>query len=269
MQARIRYLALTARDPQALAHYYALHFGMWLLGESEAGDISMTDGFYNLTLFKQRAELGDEDAQLGTNHFGIEVDNMAEVEDRLARFAPDLELWPERGDLFTGEFRTRDPNGLIVSLSTQHFHVPHEYFQVPSIHHVALSVPNNDAVLDFYSNVFGFRATSATEGYRNSGRTTRMAGDGATALAILPEPALLDEPPDGHRKFGFNHFGFVVADMDAMRRRLPIGTVTKRPSSRPFAEYRVVDPEGNNFDISATHGFEVDHGVWINASNAA
>src|SRR5919199_1432311 len=230
MHARIRYLAITARDPQALAHYYALHFGMWLLGESVAGDISMTDGFYNLTLLKQRAELGDEDAQLGTNHFGIEVDNMGEVEDRLAQFAPDLELWPERGDLFTGEFRTRDPNGLVVSLSTQQFHVPHEYFQLPSIHHVALSVPNNDAVLDFYSNVFGFRATSATEGYR---------------------------------KFGFNHFGLVVPDMDAMRRRLPIGTVTKRPSSRPFAEYRVVDPEGNNFDISATHGFEVDHGVWI------
>jgi catechol 2,3-dioxygenase-like lactoylglutathione lyase family enzyme len=253
MNARIRYLAITARDPQALARYYALHFGMWLLGESDAGDIAMTDGFYNFTLLKQRAELGDEDAQLGTNHFGIEVDDMREVEDRLGKFAPDLELWPERGDLFSGEFRTRDPNGLVVSLSTERFHVPHEYFQVPSIHHVALSVPNNDAVLDFYSNVFGFRATSSTEGYRKAGRTTRMAGDGATALA----------------KFGFNHFGLVVSDMDAMRRRLPIGSVTKRPSTRPFAEYRVVDPEGNNFDISASHGFEVDHGVWINARTGA
>ena len=158
MKARIRYLAITARDPQALAHYYCLHFGMWLLGESDAGDIALTDGFYNLTLVKQRAELSDEDAQLGTNHFGIEVDDMREVEDRLGKFAPDLELWPERGDLFSGEFRTRDPNGLVVSLSTQPFHVPHESFQVPSIHHVALSVPNNDAVLDFYSNVCDFRA---------------------------------------------------------------------------------------------------------------
>ena len=39
MKARIRYLAITARDPEALAHYYALHFGMWLLG------ISATHGF--------------------------------------------------------------------------------------------------------------------------------------------------------------------------------------------------------------------------------
>ena len=47
MQARIRYLAITARDPQALAHDYALHFGLWLLGESEGNnfDISATHGF--------------------------------------------------------------------------------------------------------------------------------------------------------------------------------------------------------------------------------
>jgi catechol 2,3-dioxygenase-like lactoylglutathione lyase family enzyme len=268
MAARIRYIAITAKDPPALAMYYALYFGMWLLGDNADGDIAMTDGFYNLTLHKQRAALGDEDAQLGTNHFGIEVDNMADIEDRLARFAPDLDLRPEKGDLFNGEFRTRDPNGLVISLSTQHFHVPHEYRQIPSIHHVAMAVPNNEAVLDFYKNVFGLRETSSNPGYRQRGTTARMAGDGQTALAILPEPALMDEPPDGHRKFGFNHFGFVVADMDAIRRKLPIGTVSKRPSNRPFAEYRVVDPEGNNFDISATHGFEVDHGVWLNSQSA-
>ena len=267
LNARIRYLAITARDPEALARYYALYFGLWLLGQSEDGDISMTDGVYNVTFFKQRAALGDEDAQLGTNHFGVEVDNMAELEDRLARFAPDLDLRPERGDLHTGEFRTRDPNGLTISLSTQHFHVPHDYFQLPSIHHVAMAVPNNDAVLDFYVNVFGFRVTSATEQMRQRvpPRPSRFAGDGTTALAILPEPALMDEPPDGHRKFGFNHFGFVVPNMEALRRRLPIGTVSRRPSNRPFAEYRVVDPEGNNFDISATHGFEVDRDVWVRA----
>lgn len=268
MQARLRYIAITARDPAALAIYYALHFGMWLLGESADGDISMTDGFYNLTLFKQRAALGDEDAQLGTNHFGIEVDSMAELEDRLSRFAPDLDLRPEHGDLHHGEFRTRDPNGLVISISTQNFHVPHEYRQLPSIHHVAMAVPNNEAVLDFYKNVFGFHETSTTPGLRQRGVTARMAGDSQTALAILPEPKLLDEPADGHRKFGFNHFGFVVPDMDGLRRRLPIGTVSKRPSNRPFAEYRVVDPEGNNFDISAVHGFEVDHGVWINSQVA-
>jgi hypothetical protein len=98
-------------------------------------------------------------------------------------------------------------------------------------------------------------------------RTTRMAGDGSTALAILPEPALLDEPADGHRKPGFNHFGMLVPDIDEVRRRLPVGTVRKRSATRPFAEYRVVDPEGNQFDVSSKAGFEVDHGVWVRAGD--
>ena len=34
---------------------------------------------------------------------------------------------------------------------------------------------------------------------------------------------------------------------------------------RPFAEYRVTDPEGNQFDISAKAGFEVDYNVWVRA----
>jgi catechol 2,3-dioxygenase-like lactoylglutathione lyase family enzyme len=266
-RARIRYLAITAQNPELLARYYATYFGMWLLGESAAGDISLTDGFYNVSLLKQRPELGAEDAVLGTNHFGIEVDDIREVERRLAELSPDTTLEPESGGLHHGEFRVRDPNGLPISLSTEHFHVEHEYRPLPSIRHMALSVPNNDAMLDFYVSVFGFQATTSNAQLvqRVPPITTRMAGDGSTALAILPEPALLDEPADGHRKPGLNHFGILVPDIDDIRRRLPLGTVRKRPANRPFAEYRVVDPEGNQFDVSSKAGFEVDHNVWVRA----
>jgi catechol 2,3-dioxygenase-like lactoylglutathione lyase family enzyme len=264
---RIRYLAITAREPAALANFYATYFDMWLLGQNDDGDIAMTDGFFNLTLLKQRAALGDEDGALGVNHFGIEVDDLGEVERALAQVAPDVGLQSEPGDLFHGEARVRDPNGLPVSLSTKHFGVEHEYRPLPSIRHIALSVPNNDAVLDFYSRVFGFSATSTTEKIlkQTPPLMARMAGDGSISLAILPEPALLDEPPDGHRKPGVNHFGFLVPDIDHLKRRLPVGTVKKRPSNRPFAEYRVIDPEGNQFDISSKAGFEIDYNVWVKA----
>jgi hypothetical protein len=122
-------------------------------------------------------------------------------------------------------------------------------------------------MLDFYVRVFDFHATSSTEKLMQQvpPLTARMAGDGSTALAILPEPALLDEPADGHRRPGFNHFGILVPDVDDVRRRLPVGTVRKRPANRPFAECRVSDPEGNQFDVSSRAGFEVDHGVWVRA----
>jgi catechol 2,3-dioxygenase-like lactoylglutathione lyase family enzyme len=267
MQARIRYLALVAADPGALARYYAIYFGLWLLGESTAGDIALTDGFYNLSLLKARPEL----PSLGLSHVGIQVDDLGELEQRLADVAPGARLEPAPGDLLHGEQRLHDPNGLPISISTQPFGVAHEWHRLPSIRHVALSVPNNDAALDFYARVFGFRPTTSNDRYlaQVPPVTARMAGDGTTALAILPEPALLDEGPDGHRKPGLNHFGFLVEDIEAVRRRLPVGTVRKRPANRPFAEYRVVDPEGNQFDISAHAGFEVDRGVWVRAPGAS
>src|SRR5579859_667761 len=107
-RARIRYLAITAHNPEVLARYYATYFGMWLLGESADGDISLTDGFYNLTLLKHRPELGPEDAALGTNHFGIEVDDLGAIERRLAEVTPDVRLEPEPGGLHHGECRVRD-----------------------------------------------------------------------------------------------------------------------------------------------------------------
>lgn len=253
MRARVRYIAITARDPNALARFYAIHFGLWLLGQSDAGDVAMTDGFYNLTLFRQRADLPEADAGLGTNRFGIAVDDFDELQRRIAQVSPDAGLEPEPGDLYNGDYRVRDPNGLPISISVHDFHVAHEWQPLPSIRHVALSVPNNDVAVDFYVRVFGFRTTTSNDRYLQQVPpiTARMVGDGSTALAILPEPALLDEPADGHRRPGFNHFGFLVPDIEAVRRRLPVGTVRKRPANRPFAEYRVVDPEGNQFDISS------------------
>src|ERR1700730_2226554 len=104
-RARIRYLAITAKDPEVLARYYAIYFGMWLLGESADGDISLTDGFYNFTVLKQRPGLSAEDGALGTNHFGIEVDDLHEVERRLADASPGAKLEQEPGGLHHGEYR--------------------------------------------------------------------------------------------------------------------------------------------------------------------
>jgi hypothetical protein len=49
--------------------------------------------------------------------------------------------------------------------------------------------------------------------------------------------------------------------------RAPIrGTWIARPSSRPYAEYRVRDPENNGVDLSKTKGWEIDLGKWETAA---
>jgi hypothetical protein len=52
---------------------------------------------------------------------------------------------------------------------------------------------------------------------------------------------------------GFNHFGFEVEDNDEIVERFKdkgYRAPLKRPGDRLYAEYRAIDPDGNNFDIS-------------------
>jgi hypothetical protein len=55
--AQIRYLAAICKDPAAQAAFYIEEIGLMELGRSDTGDVSLTDGNFNFTLFRQRADL--------------------------------------------------------------------------------------------------------------------------------------------------------------------------------------------------------------------
>ena len=158
-----------------------------------------------------------------------------------------------------------------MSLSTKHFNVPAGTRGLPAIRHVALSVSNNEEMLEFYQNIFGFREPTTSRNIREKGLATRFAADGATSLAILRYPVDQDmEEPEGgwtarHFKGGVNHFGFLVNDIQGFMAALPEGSVTKRPAVRPMTEFRVIDPEANEIDISQHKGYEIDVDVWEHA----
>src|SRR5205807_1276994 len=149
MDCRIQYLAMVSEQPEKLANFYKSHFGMRELGRSN-GDVALTDGFFNISVMKPH----EAAPELGLSHLGVAIQDIHEIEGRLEDFAPNADIRPESGDLFHGEYRVSDPNGLTVSLSTQNFHVPSGSRNLPAIRHVALSVPKNDDVLSFYMNVF-------------------------------------------------------------------------------------------------------------------
>ena len=264
MDARIRYLATVTERPRVLAEFYTAYLGMRELGRSPDGDVSLTDGFYNLALLQQRPELGESDGRLGHHHFGVAVRDLDELRARLAQFAPGTALQPERGGLHAGEYRVSDPNGLPISISTTNFGVPDMERGLPAIRHVALSGPDNDRMLDFYVNVFGFRELSISRLRRQQERRSRFAGDGATNLAILAEPESMREHGETrHLRAGLNHFGFVVADMASLLARLPTDAEAgERPAIRQMVEFRANDPDGNGVDLSQHKGYEVDVDRW-------
>jgi catechol 2,3-dioxygenase-like lactoylglutathione lyase family enzyme len=259
MGSQIRYLAIVSEHPDTLAHFYSTHFAMRELGRSDAGDIALTDGFYNISLLKPREGASEP----GISHFGITTDDIREVEARLKEFAPKTDIREEEGDLFHGDYRVTDPYGQVVSLSTHEFHTPKVERTFPCICHIAVCVPNNDEVLDFYVNVFGFRESTTSKRIRAENRVVRWAADGETAMAILPDRGRRDMNERESPRDGLNHFGWLVTDLENFLDALPEGCISKRPSSRPMAEYRGFDPDRNPFDISQDKGYEIDVGRWV------
>ena len=109
------------------------------------------------------------------------------------------------------------------------------------IKHIVFHTTDVERMVKFYVEVMGLKIKHRAE---NGGVALT---DGYLDFSIHTNK--IDGKPSG-----FNHFGFEVDDNDAVAAkfkehgyRLPL----KRPSDRLYAEYRAIDPDGNNFDISA------------------
>ncbi len=258
---QMRYLAFLSDEPQALAEFYQRHFALIELGRSNEGDVSLSDGFYNLTFLRRREALNEPHLENGLHHVGLQVDSMERALAEYRRTTYGEVVVDEPSGVHFGDVRFFDPEGMPVSVSEGGFGAPATREVRPArIQHVAFNSLLPQRILHFYSTVFGFREVTNSVKFRGRGRMNRFAGDGVTNLAIHP----YFHDTEGHEaRFGVNHFGFLVNDMD---RRLDALSkeiqVAKRPANRPFAEYRLFDPEGNKFDLSQAKGWEVDIDVW-------
>ena len=258
MAARIRYLSYLSDNPAEIADFYARHLDFDEVGRSADGDVTLTDGFYNLTFLRRRPELHEPHNELGLHHIGLEV------EKRYRAFKPNWPIVKEPGGLHFGESRIYDPEGNPISLSQNSFGIREGTNRTPRLRHIAYNALWPEGVLDFYTHIFGFRELSASFERRKQNRLNRFAGDGWTNLAIHP---FYNEQEGHEARFGINHVGFLVSDLkkkvEAFASEVP---VAKRPDWRPYAEFRLRDREGNGFDLSQSKGWEVDVDKWERAA---
>ena len=89
MMATFRYIAFISENPEKITDFYNRFLGTKELGRSTHGDISITDGFYNLTFFKKRPDLHEPNPEVGLHHVGIQVDSIEDVKARYLKFNPD------------------------------------------------------------------------------------------------------------------------------------------------------------------------------------
>jgi catechol 2,3-dioxygenase-like lactoylglutathione lyase family enzyme len=263
--ATLRYIAFLAEDPTKLVDFYHRFLGTEELGRSPEGDISITDGFYNLTFFKRRPALGEMHMDIGLHHIGLQVADLEEVKGRFLKLNPRGMIIQEPNDLHHGEIRLHDPECRPVTVSTKSFGVPvAKEKQFPRVRHIAYNALDPETMLLFYAQVFGLREIPSSYVRRQQGRGNRFCADGETNLALHPFYNTIE----GHEaKYGINHIGFLTNTMQATMAELSsVLKIAPRPSSRLYAEFRFRDLEGNALDLSQTKGWEVGINKWETAA---
>lgn len=263
--SRIRYVAMLSADPARLASFYKVSLGFDEVGGNDAGDVTISDGAYNVSLFKQRPGLGELRMEQGLHHIGIAVDSIEATVARYRQLYPRGTVVTESADLQHGEIRIHDPECNPVSLSERGFGLSSPVERIPRLAHIALNALDTEAIRDFYRDVFGFREvfeahreSSKRPGYRN-----KHVGDGHSYIAIQ---AFYSGETGHEARWGMAHIGFLVPDSKAMGEKVQLhgATVKPRPAHRTQSEIRMRDPDGNGCDLSA-RGWEVDTGKWVRA----
>jgi catechol 2,3-dioxygenase-like lactoylglutathione lyase family enzyme len=261
MMAIIRYIAFISEKPDELAKFYNRFLGTRELGRSVEGDISISDGFYNLTFFKRRPNLHEPRMEVGLNHIGLQVESLEEAKARYLDFNPRGTIVTEAADLHHGEIRIHDIEGNPVTLAEKDFAVGGIDRSLPGVRHIAYNTHDPEGMRQFYSEVLGLREVHSSYTYRRNGKLNRFVGDSCTNLALHP---FYNSASPGHEmKFGINHIGFLVRDLKATMDDLRSAvSIQKRPDDRPYAEFRLTDPDGNRLDLSQDKGWEVDLNKW-------
>jgi catechol 2,3-dioxygenase-like lactoylglutathione lyase family enzyme len=109
--AKIRHLAIKTKSPQRLAKFYEQVFDMKVILTEKSGAIYMSDGYLTLAILKNRGDYTPS----GINHFGFQVDDLADIEAKLAKWDEPVTERPSTRPF--AEHRAMDPDGNLFDIS--------------------------------------------------------------------------------------------------------------------------------------------------------
>jgi catechol 2,3-dioxygenase-like lactoylglutathione lyase family enzyme len=120
------------------------------------------------------------------------------------------------------------------------------------LNYLAIMCDDPATMRDWYQRWFGFEELNHTR------EGTVYLTDGHINLALLKRGAAVGE---SKQERGLHHFGFQIPSIVEVERNLedfdPAIRIERRPKEDPYAEYRIVDPEGIIVDLSETgYGIE-------------
>src|SRR3954467_15541007 len=111
--AQIEHLAIRSKDPDKLARYYETVFGWKRIEDWTGGAVHLSDGRINIAI------LPLNNNPPGLHHFGVHVEDLAEIDHRLGAFDEKLPVVPQDRPL--AETRLTDLDGNQIDLSLKSY----------------------------------------------------------------------------------------------------------------------------------------------------
>ena len=122
--ARLRHIAVCVKNLEKAARFYETVFELKRVGREDidiGSAIYLSDGVVNLALLKfagaTGTDLADPTNAVGANHFGFQVDDLAEAQRRIE--AAGGKFFFDLGDARKGNFerKFKDPDGVLFDIS--------------------------------------------------------------------------------------------------------------------------------------------------------
>ena len=269
MFTKIRHVAIYTEDHFRMAKFYKTLFGMKKITagmtdqdgnyDKERGHLS--DGVIGLALLQRQPGIS-----AGLDHFGLEVEDVQTVRDRLKQFYPDVSIAESPSHVPFAGLRTHDPDGNHFDLSQKGMtnvregYLQEGWDQPRWINHVAIRTARPAHLAEYYQKVFELRPLEGL-----SGNCSYYVSDGKVTIALRPWDMI------SYRglRAGLDHFGFKVENLEAAKkdienlsnnapgsgaRKIAIGregeTRQKNLEACKLCRYALADPDGVLLDLT-------------------
>jgi predicted enzyme related to lactoylglutathione lyase len=237
MFAKINHLAITTDNFAALSVFYRSLFGLHSDHSSkrEHQAISVGDGYLGMNLNPRMPG-----RQAGFDHFGIEVESIDAVSERLKRRYPQVGLVKRPSNRPFASYSMHDPVGNYFDLSQQGMANRGEVYvdgardQRRRFGHFALRAIEPRKLADFYIDVFELAPKNVPE----DGGAIHLT-DGRMTMVILPWN-IADFLGSGIERPAPDHIGFEVESLAVLKKDLEIMCLNPMMQPKPLGH----GPEG-------------------------
>lgn len=226
MFAKLNHVALISDNYASQGIFYKALFDLksGSTARFEASALAVGDGYVGMQIIPRHPG-----RQAGFDHFGIQVEDVDLVRERVAKKWPQIEITERPGNRPFASLGIHDPAGTYFDLSQKGLKNRGEVYEKPAweqdrvFSHFALRAVDAARLAEFYAEVFELALTRDGDAYRLS--------DGRIAFVIIPWK-LSDFLGSGIEKPALDHLGFEVESVEAVLRELD-EFVTRNPLLRP------------------------------------